>query len=240
MPATLQDAHVVVIGGSSGIGLATARLAQAAGANVVIAGRDEARLASAVDSLGGTARGVAVDIADEDGVRALFESLDRVDHVANLAGTHVNGAIADVDTSVLRGPVDNRFWGPLHVFKHAGPRMGAGGSITVCTGAGVARPRAGAAIVAAACGGSEVLATAMALELAPVRVNVIRPGIVDTPLLDRMTGGNRDAVIASMEKRIPIGRIAQPEEIAEAILFLMTASYVTGTTLTVDGGFGLV
>jgi NAD(P)-dependent dehydrogenase (short-subunit alcohol dehydrogenase family) len=243
MPASLQDAVVVVIGGSSGIGLATARLAQEAGASVVIAGRDQARLDAALGSLGGgdgRARGVSVDVADEAGVRALFDSLDHVDHVANLAGTHVNGTIADVDTSVLAGPVDNRFWGPLHVFKYAGPKMGAGGSITVCTGAGVARPRAGAAIVAAACGGSEVLATAMALELAPVRVNVIRPGIVDTPLLDRMVGDNRDAVVASMAKRIPLGRVAQADEIAEAILFLMTASYVTGTTLTVDGGFGLV
>jgi NAD(P)-dependent dehydrogenase (short-subunit alcohol dehydrogenase family) len=115
-----------------------------------------------------------------------------------------------------------------------------GGSITICTGAGVARPRAGAAIVAAAAGGSEFLARAMAVELAPIRVNVIRPGIIDTPLLDRLAPGNRDATIEAMAKRVPLGRVGRPEEIADAIVFLMSNEYVTGSTLTIDGGISLV
>jgi NAD(P)-dependent dehydrogenase (short-subunit alcohol dehydrogenase family) len=114
-----------------------------------------------------------------------------------------------------------------------------GGSITICTGAGVGRPRAGAAIVSAAAGGSEVLAKAMALELAPVRVNVIRPGIVDTPLFDRMAGDRKDEVLAAQAKRVPLGRVAQPDDIAHAIVFLMTNEYTTGETLTVDGGYSL-
>jgi NAD(P)-dependent dehydrogenase (short-subunit alcohol dehydrogenase family) len=239
MAASLTDKSVVVIGGSSGIGLATARLAQDAGARVTIAGRDKDRLAAAVESLGGGAEGVAVDVADEGAVQDLFASLDHVDHVANLAGTHVNGNIADLDTSAMRGPVDNRFWGPILVCKYAAPKM-TDGSITLCTGAGVARPRAGGAIVSAAAGGSEVLARAMAVELAPIRVNVIRPGIVDTPLLDRLAAGaNREDVLAAMAKRAPLRRVAQPEEIAEGIVFLMTNTYVTGTTLTIDGGMSL-
>jgi NAD(P)-dependent dehydrogenase (short-subunit alcohol dehydrogenase family) len=234
----MQDAIVVVIGGSSGIGLATAKLAGAAGARVTIAGRDEARLAAALDELAGDSRGVALDVADESAVRELFESFDHVDHVATLAGTHVSGALADVDTEELRGPVDNRFWGPLYVGKHAAPRMTTG-SITLCTGAGVARPRKGNAIVTAAAGGSEFLARAMAVELAPVRVNVVRPGIVDTPLLDRLAPGDPEGVRDAMAKRVPLGRIAQPEEIADAIVFLMSNQYVTGATLTVDGGVSL-
>ena len=234
----LQDTSVVVIGGSSGIGLATARLASAAGAQVTIAGRDEARLAAALESLPADARGVALDVADEAAVRDLFESFDHVDHVATLAGTHVAGTLADLDTAALRGPVDNRFWGPLFVGKYAAPKMTTG-SITLCTGAGVARPRAGNVIVSAAAGGSEFLARAMAVELAPVRVNVVRPGIVDTPLLDRLAPGNRDDVLKAMAKRMPLGRVAQPEEIADGILFLMTNEYVTGTTLTIDGGASL-
>jgi NAD(P)-dependent dehydrogenase (short-subunit alcohol dehydrogenase family) len=114
------------------------------------------------------------------------------------------------------------------------------GSITICTGVGVARPRRGGAIVAAAAGASEVLARAVALEVAPIRVNVIRPGLVDTPLLTRMAGEHRESVIASQSKRIPLGRIAQPEEIAHAILFLMSNTYITGSTLTIDGGISLV
>jgi NAD(P)-dependent dehydrogenase (short-subunit alcohol dehydrogenase family) len=104
----------------------------------------------------------------------------------------------------------------------------------------VARPRRGGAIVAAAAGAAEIMARAVALEVAPLRVNVIRPGIVDTPLLTRMAGDQRDEVIAARSKRIPLGRIARPEEIAHAIVFLMTNTYVTGSTLTIDGGISLV
>ena len=240
MASSLRDASVVIIGGSSGIGLATAKQVAAAGATVTIAGRDEQRLKTARDEIGGDTRTAVLDVADEGAVRDLFASVDAVDHVATLAGTHVNGNIADVDTDALRGPVDNRFWGPLYLCKHAAPKIRSGGSITICTGAGVGRPRAGGAIVSAAAGGSEVLARAMAVELAPIRVNVIRPGIVDTPLLDRMAGDRRDDMLAAMAKRVPLGRVAQADEIAEAIVFLMTSTYITGETLTIDGGFSLV
>ena len=156
-----------------------------------------------------------------------------------LAGTHAEGEIVTIDPATVRDPVENRLWGALYVCKHAAPKM-TDGSITVCTGAGVARPRRGGAIVAAAAGAAEILARVVALEVAPIRVNIIRPGIVDTPLLTRMAGDRRDAVIASQSKRIPLGRIAQPDEIAHAILFLMANTYVTGATLTVDGGISLV
>jgi NAD(P)-dependent dehydrogenase (short-subunit alcohol dehydrogenase family) len=239
MPQLLQDADVVVIGGTSGIGLATAAMAQEAGARVTVAGRDEDRLAAALDQLGGRARGVALDVADEPAVRDLFGSFDHVDHVAVLAGTRADGEIAGIDAAAARGPIDSRLFGALYVCKHAAPKM-TDGSITICTGAGVARPRRGGAIVAAAAGGSEVLAKAVALEVAPVRVNIIRPGLVDTPMLARMAGDQRDAMIAAQSKRIPLGRVAQPEEIAHAILFLMSNTYVTGSTLTIDGGVTLV
>ena len=239
MPSSFQDAEVVVIGGTSGIGLATAAMAQAEGARVTIVGRDGDRLAGALDQLGGAAHGAALDVADEGAVKELFGSLDRVDHVAMLAGTHAAGEIVDVDTATLHEPVENRLWGALYVCKYAAPKM-TDGSITICTGAGVARPRRGAAIVAAAAGGAEMVARAVALEVAPVRVNIIRPGIVDTPLLTRMAGEHRDAMTESMAKRIPLGRIAQPDEIAHAILFLMSNTYITGSTLTIDGGFSLV
>jgi len=238
MPASLDGASVIIIGGSSGIGLATAAMAKEAGARVTIAGRDEDRLASASKELGGDVDTFALDVADEERVAALFDSVDSVDHVATFAGTHVNGRLADLDTSAMAGPVNNRFWGPIFVCKHAGPKM-TGGSITICTGAGVGRPRAGGALVSAAAGGSEVLARAMALELAPTRVNIIRPGIVDTPLITRMAGDARDEMLEGMAKRVPLRRVAQPDDIADAVLFLMRNDYVTGEMLTIDGGFSL-
>ena len=235
---SLTDAHVVVLGGTSGIGLATAAMVQDAGAHVTVVGRDGARLAGALAQLGGTARGASLDVADEGAVRDLFAGFDHVDHVAMLAGTRADGEIATIDTSPLAGPIDSRLWGALYTCRYAAPKM-TDGSITICTGVGVARPRRGGAVVAAAAGGAEILARVVALEVAPVRVNIIRPGIIDTPLLTQMAGDNRDAVVASQSKRIPLGRIGRSEEIAHAIVFLMTNSYITGSTLTVDGGLSL-
>jgi NAD(P)-dependent dehydrogenase (short-subunit alcohol dehydrogenase family) len=235
----LTSKEVVVIGGTSGIGLATAVMAQEAGARVTVVGRDKGRLADAVERLGGNARGVAFDVADEAAVEDLFGSFDHVDHVALLAGSRVDGEIATLDTATIQVPVNDRLWGALYVCKHAAPKM-TDGSITICSGVGVARPRRGSAVVAAAAGASEILARAVAQEIAPVRVNVIRPGVIDTPLLARVAGQHREQMIASQAKRIPLGRIGQAEEIAHAILFLMNNTYVTGTTLTIDGGISLI
>ncbi len=238
MSLSFEDAEVVVIGGTSGIGLATAAMVQDAGARITVVGRDEHRLAGALEQLGGRARGVALDVADEGAVQHLFASFDHVDHVAMLAGTRADGEVATIDTSTIAGPVDSRLWGALYICRYAAPKM-TNGSITICTGVGVGRPRRGGAIVAAAAGGAEILARVVALELAPIRVNVIRPGIVDTPMLAHMAGDRLEAVIASQAKRTPLGRIAQPEEIAHGILFLMSNTYVTGSTLTIDGGLSL-
>jgi len=171
-------------------------------------------------------------------VQDLFGSFEHVDHVAVLAGTRADGEVAGIDAAAAHGPIDSRLFGALYVCKHAPPRM-TDGSITICTGVGVARPRRGGAIVAAAAGASEVLARAVALEVTPVRVNIIRPGIIDTPLLARMAGDRREAMIASQSKRIPLGRVGRADEIAHAILFLMSNTYVTGATLTIDGGISL-
>jgi NAD(P)-dependent dehydrogenase (short-subunit alcohol dehydrogenase family) len=239
MSLGLNNQEVVVIGGTSGIGLATATMAQEAGAHVTVVGRDQARLADALTRLGENARGEAFDVADEVAVQDLFRSYDHVDHVALLAGSRVDGEIATLDTSAIQAPINDRLWGALYVCKHAAPRM-TDGSITICSGVGVGRPRRGSAVVAAAAGASEILARAVAQEVAPIRVNVIRPGLVDTPLLTRVAGDRRDEMIASQAKRIPLGRVGRPEEIAHAILFLMSNTYVTGSTLTIDGGSSLL
>jgi NAD(P)-dependent dehydrogenase (short-subunit alcohol dehydrogenase family) len=233
---SLDGASVVVVGGSSGIGLATACLAREAGARVTIASRDEDRLERARETVGGDTLAVRLDVSDETQVAALFERVGRVDHVANLAGAAVAGLITETETAILRTPMEVRFWGSLFVAKYAAPRMDRGGSITFTSGIIVERPMAGRALGTATTAATEGLGRALAVELAPIRVNTVRPGAVDTPMTQRTMGDRRVEFLEAQAKRLPAGRVGAPEDLAEAFLFLMTNRYVTGITLTVDGG----
>jgi NAD(P)-dependent dehydrogenase (short-subunit alcohol dehydrogenase family) len=233
---TLRGATVVVVGGSSGIGLATAELAHEEGAHVVIAGRDPDRLKKAREQIGGDTKAFPLNVAVEDEVRELFESLDRVDHVATLAGAQVAGRITETDVDQLRIPMDVRRWGSLYLCKHAAGHMGEGGSITLCSGIVAERPMPGRAMGTVTTAATEAFGRAMALELAPIRVNTIRPGAVDTPLTVRLMGDRREEFIAAEAKRLPVGRFGRPADLGHAILFLMQNTYITGITLTVDGG----
>ncbi|MBM4229059.1 MAG: SDR family oxidoreductase [Gammaproteobacteria bacterium] len=227
---SLQGRTVVVLGGSSGIGLATARAAQAEGAEVVITGRDAARLAKAKAVLGGQIRTGQFDAAHETPMREFMESLPVIDHIFSTAGTLVNDAGLTPARGQLRPAMGVRFWAALYACKYGAPRLRAAAR----------RPLAGAAVASASCGAVESFARAMALDLAPVRVNVIAPGYVDTPLFDALLGEQRDAVLAAAGAKLPVGRVGRAEEIADAVLFLMKNEYVNGTTLTVDGGGLLV
>jgi NAD(P)-dependent dehydrogenase (short-subunit alcohol dehydrogenase family) len=161
----LQGAHVVVVGGSSGIGLAAAQLAKRAGATLTIAGRSPERLAAAQRTLG-EARTVVADIADEAAVQDIFPGIPRIDHVVISAGTLGNGRIVQNDLATLRRIVDERIFGVVHVVRQAAPRMQQG-SITLTSGGLSSRPRLGAAMFTAALAAVEALAPALALELAP-------------------------------------------------------------------------
>jgi NAD(P)-dependent dehydrogenase (short-subunit alcohol dehydrogenase family) len=231
----LTNSTVVILGGSSGIGLETARAAKAEGANVIITGRSPERLQAAQKELGQGIRTVALDVQDEAGTRALFTELDHVDHVFITAGTVVFDPKLAGDISSNRPGLEARLWGAFNAAKYAAPKMGAGGSLTFMSGTAAIRPLPGAAVSTASCAAVEGLARALAVELAPIRVNVIQPGLVDTPFLD-LFGERRNALIAEYSKRLPVKRPGRPEEIADAVLFLMKNGFVTGITLTVDGG----
>jgi NAD(P)-dependent dehydrogenase (short-subunit alcohol dehydrogenase family) len=232
---SLANNTVVILGGSSGIGLATAKAAQAEGARVIITGRSREKLDAARAALGAHARTVALDVADEAGTRALFAELERVDHVLITAGTVMFDPKLAPDANAIRPALDMRFWGAFYAAKFAAARMSAGCSITFMSGTTAIRPLAGAAVATASCGAVEAFARALAVDLAPIRVNTIQPGLVDTPFLD-VLGDRRNAMIAEYSKRLPVKRAGRPEEIADAVLFLMKNGFVTGITLTVDGG----
>jgi NAD(P)-dependent dehydrogenase (short-subunit alcohol dehydrogenase family) len=163
----------------------------------------------------------------------LFAELERVHHLFITAGTVVFDPRLAGDINSSRPGLNARFWGAFNAAKYAAPKMGTGGSITFMSGTAAVRPLPGAAVSTASCAAVEGFARALAVELAPIRVNTIQPGLVDTPFLNQF-GERRDALIAEYSERLPVKR--RPDEIADAVLFLMKNGFVTGITLTVDGG----
>ena len=237
---SLKNTTVVILGGSSGIGLATAKAARAEGAHVIITGRSAERLQVARADLGDTVRTVVLDVADEMGTQTFFRELDHLDHVFITAGTLLKDSRLAPESTALRPAMDTRFWGALYAAKYSAVKMNRSGSITFMSGTAAQKPLGGASVASASCGAVEAFARALAVDLAPIRVNTIQPGYVDTPLLDELLGAQREKILAAAAARLPVRRIGRPEEIADAVLFLMKNDYVTGITLTIDGGGLLV
>ena len=236
----LDGKRVVVIGGSSGIGLETARLALSLGASVTIAGRSEDRLSRAAATLKNAPdrlRTVMVDMADGESIQSLFSGESQVDHVFVPAG-ELRPESADLLTGDLAGMryvFEARLLGVAHVVRQARSLM-KNGSIVLMSGLYATRPAVGGAMAAAAVAAIDGMTRA--LDLAPIRVNAVAPGLINIPLCDAF-GPQREAILASALK-LPVGRAGRPEEIAEAVVFLMTNGFVTGAVLPVDGGGSLV
>lgn len=231
-----QGAHVVVFGGSAGIGLATAAAVKSRGATVTLVGRVAERLAVAASQIGGADTAVA-DIAQRADVEAVFKGLSRVDHLVVTAGGLQVGLLADTDPDHLLQAVGERIAGPLYAIKAALPLMPPSGSIVLMGGQYSDRPPSnGAATIAAAVRGVEALARSLALELKPIRVNVISPGLIDTALFDVFGAEARAEIFDHAAKASPVGRVGTPEEVADAIIFLLGAGYVNGEVLHIDGG----
>jgi NAD(P)-dependent dehydrogenase (short-subunit alcohol dehydrogenase family) len=244
----LDGKHIIVIGGSSGIGLATARLALVEGASVTIASRSDDRLRLAVEALDkgrngdraqGELRAVVADVTGESSIQSLFDEAGRVDHVFLPAGDLQPGGgdVLSPELNGLRSILESRLLGAARVVRLARPKM-AGGSITLMSGLYSTRPARGGAFAAAAVAAVEGMTRALALDLAPTRVNAVAPGLIDTPLWNAF-GTQREAILAR-GAGLPVGRIGRPEDVAEAVIFLMTNGFVTGTVLSIDGGGSLV
>ena len=236
--------NAMIIGGGSGMGLALARTMLAEGMDVTIVGRSTDRLAAAQTELklDGAAQGeistVPADIGREEDVAELFARVERVDHVAITAAdaTGVYGRTTDVATAAARAIVETKLLGAWLVGKHAAGRVT--GSITYTSGINAYRPNGSNTIMAAANGALASLAYGLAIELAPVRVNVISPGWVDTPIWDQL-GMDRKAAFADLAERLPARRIGDPDDIARAFMSVIRNGFITGTVLHVDGGHRL-
>jgi NAD(P)-dependent dehydrogenase (short-subunit alcohol dehydrogenase family) len=236
--------RVVIIGGGSGMGLAVARRVLAAGAEVVIAGRSQERLRAARTSLGEDRVEVAtVDIGERPQVVGLFVRLPPFDHLVITAADLPYGPVMELTETDLMRAVRSKLLGPVFAVQASAGRIKPGGSITFTSGIAARRPMRGGSAAAAINSGLEGLVRALAIELAPLRVNAVSPGWTDTPIWDGMAGmtpeRKREAFV-TMAARLPTGRVGRAEDIAEAIVFLMESEFSTGTVLDVDGGHRLV
>ena len=237
---SLQGTRVVIVGGSSGLGLATAKAALARGARVVVTGRSKERLTQARSELGDSLEIATADALDETAMRTFLEQRHSIDHLFVTIGSYVADHHLEPAIDTLRGPLDTRLIAALHATKYALAKMSATGSITLMSGTATVRPIPGTSMSSASCGAVEGLMRGLAVDFAPIRVNALRAGFFDTPFLDEVLGKQRAAVVADLEARLLVGRIGRPEEAAAAVIFMMETEYVTGSCLTIDGGGSLV
>jgi NAD(P)-dependent dehydrogenase (short-subunit alcohol dehydrogenase family) len=238
----LDGQHVVVVGGSSGIGFAVANAVLAEGGRVTIVGRSPARLARAREELGQDerVRTVPADISEEADVVRMFEAAAEFDHLVTTAVDAAYRPVAEMQMDAAQRVIRSKLVGALLLAKHAKGGINPSGSLIFTSGIAAYRPSPGGAVVAAVNGALAALGRALAIELAPVRVNVISPGWVDTPVWEVVAGSRKEAVLASMAERLPVGRVGQPADLAPAYTFLMRSEYTTGSVLHVDGGQRLV
>jgi NAD(P)-dependent dehydrogenase (short-subunit alcohol dehydrogenase family) len=238
---TLSSKRVVVIGGTSGIGLATARAAMEAGADVVIASARQSSVDRALSELGAQATGRALNVSDVSEVKSFFSEAGEIDHLVYTAGESlVLMPLSELDIEVARNFFQIRYFGTLSVVAAAAPHIRPSGSITLTTGVASVRPHPGWSIGASVCGAVEALTRALAVELAPTRVNAVSPGVIRSPLWAEMGEAQREQLYKSVGESLPVGRVGETDEIASAYLYCMTQTFATGSVLTVDGGTVLV
>jgi NAD(P)-dependent dehydrogenase (short-subunit alcohol dehydrogenase family) len=231
---SLTDARVLIVGGSSGIGLATARMAVEHGAQVTLAARDATRLAQAVTAVGAGCTAHRLDTADDAAVETFFGHQATFDHVVVTAAKLAPGRVAELPMETALANFNSKFWGSYRIARAA--KIVAGGSLTFVSGAGARRPRPGRAVAAAACAALEALTRALAVELAPVRVNCVSPGFTDTPMLRAAFPDGAPAPALAT----PAGRVGAAEEIAFQVLACAANHFMTGAIIDVDGGCTLV
>src|SRR6202050_5886271 len=237
----LQEKRVVVLGGSSGIGLAVAQLAAAQGAKGFIASSNAERVEKAVASAGREVQGEAVDLSDERAVATFFSKLGPFDHLVFTAGDSLHlHDLASTDLQQARRAFELRYWAALAAVKYGSLHIRKQGSIVLTTGIAGQRPKKGWVVAASVCGTIEALTRALAVELAPIRVNAVSPGVVRTNMRRNMSSREGQRLYESLGKSLPVGRVGEAHDLAQAYLFLMQEGFSTGQVVVVDGGTVLV
>jgi NAD(P)-dependent dehydrogenase (short-subunit alcohol dehydrogenase family) len=235
MTGSLQNKTVLVVGRGSGIARAVALAARDGGARVFAAGLNEGTLAEEYADEPGV-MAASVDLTDDASIAALGKRLESVDHVVSTASARARGRLTDLDREAVRVSFDTKVIGPLMLAKHLGPRTNEGGSFVIFSGVAAFKIAVGTMAVAITNGAANTLVRSLALELAPIRVNGISPGVIDTGAYDALGEQAKADYFADITARNPVGHLGTPEDIAAAALFAMTCPFLTGQTLQVDGG----
>jgi NAD(P)-dependent dehydrogenase (short-subunit alcohol dehydrogenase family) len=235
MTGPLQDQTVLVVGRGSGLARAVALAARDAGSSVVAAGRDQQALRAAYAGEPHITT-EHVDLTDEQSMASLAKRLGTVDHVVSTGSARARGLLPDLDRDAVRLSFDTKVIGPLMLAKHFAPRMSKTGSFVIFSGVAASKIAIGTMAVAITNAAADTLARSLALELAPIRVNAISPGVVDTGAWDAFGERGKADYFADIIARNPVHRIGTPDDVANAVLFAMTSTFLTGQTLHIDGG----
>jgi NAD(P)-dependent dehydrogenase (short-subunit alcohol dehydrogenase family) len=237
---SLKNARVLVIGGTSGIGLGVASAADERGAVPIVVSRRQSSVDRALSQLPENARGAVVDLTDLSALERVAGDIGDIEHLVFTAGEPLELApLAGLTPEVITGFFQTRFVGALTAVRVFGPHITPGGSITLTSGTAAEQPGFGALPVSI-CGAMNALTKALAFELAPIRVNAVAPGVVRTPLWDALSAPDRQAMYDQSAQQIPLGRVGEVGDTARAYVYCMEQEFGTGVVLTVDGGTTLV
>lgn len=237
----LKDKRIVLIGGTSGFGFAAAQAAAEEGANVIVVSSKKENVDKAVAALPAGSKGYAVDIADEEAIRRLFEEVGEFDHLVFTAGGTLKiNEVGDVNVTEAKEYFNTRFWGCYMAAKYAAKYIKKTGSITLTNGIVALRPWKGWTVTAGIAGATEALTRALAVDLAPVRVNLVCAGLVRTNLWSNLPEADREAMFTKIGASLPVGRVGESEDLAGSYIYLMKQPFCTGQTIVVDGGAVIV
>jgi NAD(P)-dependent dehydrogenase (short-subunit alcohol dehydrogenase family) len=230
----LRGSRILVIGRGSGIARAVTVLARSEGGEVVVAGRDKDRLSASYDDPGITAE--TLDITDDTSIGALAERIGRVDHVVSTASARARATLPELQRSDLQLSLDTKLLGPLMLAKYFAPQMNASGSFVLFSGIHAFKAKVGYLGVGITNGAVDFLTRYLAVELAPIRVNAVSPGVIDTGAWDAMGEEGKRAYFEHISAGNPVGRIGTVQDVAQAVVFAMTNTFMTGVMLKIDGG----
>jgi NAD(P)-dependent dehydrogenase (short-subunit alcohol dehydrogenase family) len=239
--STLNGKRVLILGGSSGLGFAAAKAAAAEGAAVIIVSGNQQRINNALQELPANAEGYMVDLSEEKNIKDFFAGIGKFDHLVYTAGENIQLAMMkEVQVEQARQYFNLRYWGAFAAVKYGAPHLNKGGSINLTGGIASPRPGAGWSLGASICAAMEGFTRAMAVELAPIRVNLVSPGVVRTNLWNGMPDAEREHFYDTVGNSLLLKRVGEAADIAQAYVYLMKQPFATGQVLVTDGGAVLV